>query len=208
MTDEQAVLLTDILPTGYKGTRGADIQPGETVAVVGAGPVGQMALETTFLFGPSKVFAIDQVGYRLDEAERIGAIPIDGSKGDPVEAVMQQTDGRGVDKVIEAAGPHATLKIAWEVLAMGGILSQIGATTEGDMPINPMKLFGKDFTYKVGLVSPQLAWPELVPLILEGKLHPERIFTHRMPMSEGPGAYEIFDERADGVIKVMLDPTS
>ena len=109
MSDEQAVLLTDILPTGYKGSRGAEIQPGDTVAVVGLGPVGQMALETAFLFGPSRVFAIDQVGYRLEEAERLGAIPVDASQVDPTESVLEQTEGRGVDKVVEAAGPQATV---------------------------------------------------------------------------------------------------
>ena len=184
VSDEQAVLLTDILPTGYKGTRGAEIQPGETVAVVGAGPVGQMALETSFLFGPSKVFAIDRVPHRLVEAARLGAIPIDASKVDP----------------------HATLKIAFGALARGGILSQVGATREGELPVDPRELFRKDMTYKIGLVSPQFAWPELVPLVQQGTLHPERVITHQMAMSEGPAAYEVFAERADGVIKVLLDP--
>ena len=208
VSEEQAVLLTDILPTGYKGSSGAEIKPGDTVAVVGAGPVGQMALETAFLFGPSKVFAIDQVAHRLEEAERLGAIAVDGSQVDPVEAVLDQTEGRGADKVVEAAGPPATIRIAFDVLRQGGVLSQVGASTEPTLPMDIMQLFGKDLTYKIGLVSPQLAWPALVPLIQEGKLHPERVFTHRVPMSEGPGAYEIFDARADGVIKVLVDPAS
>ena len=207
VSDEQAVLLTDILPTGYKGVRGADIQPGGTVAVVGAGPVGQMALETTFLFGPSKVFAIDQVPHRLEEAARLGAIPIDASQVDPVEAVLEQTGGKGCQHVIEAAGPQATVRIAFNVLAHGGTLSQVGATADPEMTVNLMSLFGKDLTYRVGLVSPQYAWPELIPLLQEGKLHPERVFTHTLPMSDGPRGYEIFDNREDGVIKVMLDPT-
>ena len=208
VSDEQAVMLTDILPTGYKGSHGAEIEPGDSVAVVGAGPVGQMALETAFLFGPSKVFAIDQVPHRLAEAERLGAIPVDASQVDPVEFVREQTGGRGADKVVEAAGPPATIRIAFDVLGQGGVLSQVGATTEPAMPMDTMEMFGKDLAYKIGLVSPQLAWPALVPLIQEGKLHPERIVTHRVPISEGPAAYEIFDERADGVIKVLLDPSS
>lgn len=204
--DEQAVLLTDILPTGYKGARGADIRPGGAVAVVGAGPVGQMAIETAFLFGPSRVFAIDQAAYRLAEAERLGAIPIDASQVDPVEAVLDQTGGRGCAHVVEAAGPQATVRIAFGVLAHGGTLSQVGATADPEMTVNLMAVFGKDLTYRVGLVSPQFAWPELVPLLREGRLHPERVFTHRLPMSEGPRGYSIFDERRDGVIKVLLDP--
>ncbi len=206
VTDEQAVLLTDILPTGYKGVRGAEIQPGGAVAVVGAGPVGQMAIETAFLFGPSRVFAIDQSPYRLAEAERLGAIPIDASEVDPVEAVLDQTGGAGCPHVIEAAGPQATVRIAFGVLAHGGALSQVGATADPEMTVNLMAAFGKDLTYRVGLVSPQYAWPELVPLLQEGKLHPERVFTHRLPMSDGPRGYEIFDNREDGVIKVLLDP--
>ncbi len=206
VSEEQAVLLTDILPTGYKGARGAEIKPGGTVAVVGAGPVGQMALETAFLFGPSKVFAIDQVPHRLAEAERLGAIPINASEIDPVEAVLDQTGGRGAQHVVEAAGPQATVRIAFGVLAHGGVLSQVGATADPEMTVDLMQLFGKDLTYKVGLVSPQFAWPELAPLLQEGKLHPERVFTHHLPMSDGPHGYAIFDERRDGVIKVLLDP--
>ena len=206
VSDEQAVLLTDILPTGYKGVRGAEIRPGGTVAVVGAGPVGQMALETSFLFGPSKVFAIDQVPHRLEEAARLGAIPIDAGQVDPIEAVLDHTGGVGCQHVIEAAGPQATVRIAFGVLAQGGTLSQVGATADPEMTVNLMALFGRDLTYRVGLVSPQYAWPELVPLLQEGRIHPERVFTHHLPMSAGPRGYEIFDNREDGVIKVMLDP--
>ena len=126
----------------------------------------------------------------------------------PVESVLDQTAGRGVDKVVEAAGPQATVRITFDVLRQGGVLSQVGASMEPEMAVGIMEMFGKDLTYRLGLVSPQLAWPALVPLIEQGKLHPERIFTHRVPMSEGPSAYEIFDARADGVIKVLLDPTN
>ena len=174
----------------------------------GQGPVGQMALETAFLFGPSKVFAIDQVAHRLAEAERLGAIAVDGSQVDPVEAVLDQTGGRGADKVVEAAGPPATVKIAFDVLGQGGVLSQVGASMEPTLPVDMTKLMRKDLTYKIGGVSPPLAWPALVPLVQEGRLHPERVITHRVPMSEGPGAYEIFDARADDVIKMVLDPTA
>ena len=206
VSDEQAVLLTDILPTGYKGVRGADIRPGGAVAVVGAGPVGQMAIETAFLFGPSRVFAIDRVAHRLEAAERLGAVPIDAGAGDPVEAVLDQTGGAGCPHVIEAAGPQAAVRVAFGALAHGGSLSQVGASADPEMTVNLMALFARDLTYRVGLVSPQYAWPELVPLLREGRLHPERVFTHRLPLSDGPRGYEIFGNRADGVIKVLLDP--
>ena len=109
-----------------------------------------MALETASLFGPSKVFAIDQVAHRLAEAERLGAIAVDGSQVDPVEAVLDQTGGRGADKVVEAAGPPATVKIAFDVLGQGGVLSQVGASMEPTLPVDMTKLMRKDLTYKIG----------------------------------------------------------
>ena len=140
-------------------------------------------------------------------SRRRGAIPIDANAVDPVEAVRDQTGGRGAQHVVEAVGPDATVRTAFGVLAHSGVLSQVGASTNSALSVDMMKLFGKDLTFKIGLVSPQFAWPELVPLLQEGKLHPERVFTHHTPMSDSPRGYEIFDERIDGVIKVLLDPS-
>ena len=208
ISDEQAVLLTDILPTGYKGARSAEIRPGDSVAVIGCGPVGQMALETAFLFGPAQVFAIDQVPHRLEEAQRLGAIPIDASQVDPVEAVRDATAGLGPLRVIEAAGPDATVQMAFDMVRQGGVVSQVGVNQNPALPVNMFALFGKDVTYRIGLVSPQSLWPELVPLLREGRIAPQRVFTHHRSMSEGPDAYEVFNDRSDGVIKVMLDPSA
>ncbi|MFQ5382464.1 MAG: zinc-binding dehydrogenase, partial [Dehalococcoidia bacterium] len=208
MSDARALLLTDILPTGYKGALSADIRPGDSVAVIGCGPVGQMALETAFLFGPARVFAVDQVGYRLAEAERLGATPIDAGKVDPGEAIRDANGGLGPHRVIEAAGPDDTVHLALALVRAGGTVSQVGVNLNPGLPFPMWELFSKDITFRVGLVSPQALWASLLPLLEAERIKPERVFTHDRPMSEGPAAYELFDGRTDGVIKVMLDPAS
>lgn len=207
VSDEQAVLLTDILPTGYYGAYNAEIKPGQTVAVIGLGPVGQISVETSFLFGPSRVFAIDTVSHRLAEAERLGAIPVDASKVNPLEFVKEHTGGLGPHAVIEAAGPDETVRMAFDMVRGGGVVSQVGANMNPAFPLPLGMILMKDITFRVGLCPIPMLWDHLIPLVQEGRLHPERIFTHHMPLSKGSDAYDIFDRRAENVIKVMLDPT-
>jgi len=155
---EQAVLLTDILPTGFFGARSGDIQPGQSVAIIGAGPVGIMALLSAQLYGPSQVFVLDRVPQRLKLALGLGAVPIDVS-GDADATVRDATGGLGPDVVIEAVGARETILQALGLVRSSGVVSVVGVN-----------------------------------------------FTHRMPLSEGRRAYEIFDGREDGVMKVLLDP--
>jgi alcohol dehydrogenase len=203
---EQAVLLTDILPTGFFGARNAGLQPGQSVAIIGMGPVGLMALLSTQLFGPSKILAIDQVPERLEVARSLGAQPIQAGP-DMLSSVLEATDGRGPHAVIEAVGADATIQSAIEMVRPGGAVSVIGVNMNGALPF-PMGLaFFKDLTFRIGLVPVLEMWPALIPLVASGSLSPELVFTHRMPLSEGPRAYEIFDKREEGVVKVLLDPS-
>ena len=117
ITDEQAVLLTDILPTGYLGAQRADITPGDTVVVIGLGPVGVFALQCAQLYGPSRILAVDMVPDRLARAEQLGAEPIDATGGDAVAKVYEATGGRGAEAVIEAVGADQTINDA--VLSRG-----------------------------------------------------------------------------------------
>lgn len=206
MSDKDAVLLTDILPTGYMGSRQAQIQPGDSVAVVGMGPVGQMALETAMLFGPAKVFALDRIEHRLEAAARAGAIPVNVDTVDPVAFVRQETGGFGVHAVVEAAGPDETVQLAFRLLRSGGTLSMVGVSLTTSFPLNLALAQSKDITIRASLCSVPMFWNELVPLVESGRLNLDRVFTHSMAMSEGAAAYDLFDRRADGVIKVMLDP--
>ncbi len=205
MTDEQAVLLTDILPTGWYGAQQADISPGDTVAVVGLGPVGIEALLSAQLMGAARVLAVDSVPDRLQRAASLGAIPVDATDGAGVAGILEATGGRGADSVIEAVGTRQAILDAIGATRPGGTISVVGANMEGDFPF-PMGLaFFRDLTFRIGLCPVPKTWPQLIPLIANGRLHPEIVVTHRMSLSEGPEAYRMFNAREPGVLKVVLD---
>ncbi|MEN8183295.1 MAG: alcohol dehydrogenase catalytic domain-containing protein [Myxococcota bacterium] len=203
---EQAVLLTDILPTGYLGAAGAEIEPGQDVAVIGCGPVGLMAILCARLFGPARIFALDRVPERLAAAERLGAIPCDAS-GDASAQVLEATAGLGPHRVIEAVGADDSIQAALGLVRRGGTVSVVGVSTNMAFPF-PMGLaLFKGVTFRIGVCPVPRYWPALVPLVVEGRLQPEFVFTHQMGLSEGAEAYSLFAERRDGVLKVLLDPT-
>ncbi len=206
ISDEQAVLLTDILPTGFLGAQRADIEPGDTVVVIGLGPVGVFALQCALLYGPARVLAVDMVPERLARAEQLGAEPIDASGGATVGAVLAATGGRGADAVIEAVGADQSISDAIFCAAPGATVSVIGVSLNLALPIPmPMLLFRK-LTLRATFASIPGTWATLVPLIAAGRLHPEDVFTHRLGLSEAAEAYRIFDAREDGALKVLLDP--
>ncbi len=204
---EQAVLLSDILPTGYYGAKNAEMRPGQSVAVIGLGPVGQCALLCAQLFGPSRVFAIDRVPSRLAAASALGAIPIDASV-DPLGALREANCGRGPDAVIEAVGADETIALAIQAVRVAGVVSVIGVSTNMAFPFPMLQALMKDLTFRIGICPVRELWDDLVPLLQSGRLRPERVFTHRMPLSKGADAYALFDSRSDGVMKVMLDPSA
>ncbi len=207
ITDEQAVLLTDILPTGYLGAQRADISPGDTVVVIGLGPVGVFALQCAQLYGPSRVLAVDLVPDRLARAAELGAEPIDASDGNAVAKVYEATAGRGAQAVIEAVGADQTINDAILCAAPGGTISVVGVSLNLALPFPmPVALF-KRLTFRVTLASIPTTWPALFPLVANGLLRPEQVFTHHLGLSEAAEAYRLFDAREDGVLKVLLDPS-
>ncbi|MDQ3106339.1 MAG: alcohol dehydrogenase catalytic domain-containing protein [Actinomycetota bacterium] len=207
VSTEQAVLLTDILPTGYLGAQRADITPGDTVVVIGLGPVGVFALQCAQLFGPARILAVDTIPERLARAEALGAEPIDASKGGTPQQVLEATGGRGAQAVIEAVGADATITDALFCCASGGTVSVIGVNLNFAFPFPVPLALIKRLTFRVTLASIPSTWSSLVPLIEHGKLHPEDVFTHRMGLSQAAEAYRTFDTRADGCLKVLLDPS-
>lgn len=207
ISDEQAVLLTDILPTGYLGAQRADITPGDVVVVIGLGPVGVFALQCAQLYGPSRILAVDMVPDRLARAAELGAEPIDASDGNTVAKIYEATGGRGAGAVIEAVGADQTISDAILCAAPGATVSVVGVNLNFAFPFPVPVALMKRLTFRVTLAAIPTTWAALIPLILTGRLHPEEVFTHRMGLSEAAEAYRIFEAREDGVLKVLLDPT-
>ncbi len=205
ISDEAAVLLTDILPTGYVGALRANIAPGSTVVVVGLGPVGIMALQCAQLFSPSRILAIDMVPERLARAERMGAEPIDAREAPGSQQVMMATGGRGADSVIEAVGADATIIEAVNCAASGGTVSIVGVNLKMDLPFPMALVLLKSLTVRAVFAPIPSTWPALVPLILAGRFELPETFTHHMGLSQAAEAYELFDSRSDGVLKVLLN---
>ena len=205
---EDAVLLTDILPTGYLGALRADISPGDTVVVVGLGPVGVMALQCAQLFGPARVLALDVDRERLARASSLGAEPIDASDAGGVPAVLEATGGRGAQAVIEAVGLDDTVSAAVQCAAPGGTVSVIGVNLNMAMPMPMALVFLRALTVRATMASIPSTWDALLPVLESGRLQPAPVFTHRLGLSQAPDAYRIFDNHEDGVLKVLLDPAS
>jgi len=199
---DQALMLTDALATAWFGARNADIAPGKTVAVVGLGPIGLMIVEAAFVLGATRVFAIDLVPERRKLAEGLGAVAL--APDDAPDIIREATRGRMVESVVEAVGHDATISLALRLAARRGTVSVIGVNQDRRFDFPMARAFAQGLTFRIGTCSVPETWPELVPLLQAGRLHPERFISHVMPLSEGPEAYRIFDARADGALKMIL----
>jgi threonine dehydrogenase-like Zn-dependent dehydrogenase len=204
ISPDQALLLTDNLPTAYMGAKNADVGPGRTVAVVGLGPIGLMAVESALALGAARVFAIDLVPERRAMAAALGAEAVDAD--DPVAFVKDATDGALTDGVIEGVGSDATIDLALALAGRGGTVSAFGVNQNQAYRYPLWTAFNKALTFRVAGCMVQEHWPELIAFVRSGRLRPERFITHRMPLSAGAEGYDLFDRRADGVLKVVLEP--
>ncbi len=228
IADEEVLFLSDILPTGYQAALNAEIGPGSTVAIFGAGPVGLMAAASARLLGAERIFMVDEHPYRLDFASQTyGVEPIDFRKvGDPAEVIIERTDFRGVDASIDAVGFEAKGSAVETVLtdlklegSSGKALRQaIAATRRGGVVSVPGVyagfihgfLFGdafeKGLVFKMGQTHVQRFMPELLEHIQAGKLKPSAIVTHHMALEDAARGYQIFDKAEEDCRKVVLTP--
>lgn len=206
MADEEAFFLGDILSTGYCCAENAGIRPGDTVAIFGAGPVGLFALQSAHLFGPSRVFVVDRVDYRLALAEEMGGIPVNLDTGDPGDQLRALTAGRGPDAVLECVGHETPFSQAILAVRAGGTVSSVGVYVEPSIGFPVREAFFKDLSLKMGICNARNYIVPLMPLIQAGKLKPTRIISHTMGLDEAPRGYAIFDKKEDRAIKVMLKP--
>ncbi len=206
LADDQMIFLADILPTGYFAAEGGGIRPGDTVAVYGCGPVGLCAVMAAQLFGPAQVLAVDRVGYRLEKAKELGAVPVDASAGDPVAAIQEHTGGRGADVVLEVVGHESALTAALQGVRPGGTVSVVGVYVEEAYAFPIGQAFVKGVTLRIGTCPARNYIPQLMPLLASGRLDPARLITHRLPLDQAAAGYRIFDRKEENALKVLLLP--
>jgi threonine dehydrogenase-like Zn-dependent dehydrogenase len=229
LADEQVLFLSDILPTGYMGAEMCDIEPGDVVAVWGAGPVGQFAMDSARVLGAEKVIAIDKEQYRLKLAENAGYIPVNFEKTDVRSELLELTGGRGPDKCIDAVGleathgavhvdaydrvkqvtrsetdrPHA-LRQAILSCRSGGVVSVIGVYG-GLLDKFPAGAWmNRSLTLRTGQCHVHRYMQPLLEHIESGAIDPVRIITHQLPLDEAPRGYEIFKHKQENCEKVVL----
>ncbi|MEA3251244.1 MAG: zinc-dependent alcohol dehydrogenase [Pseudomonadota bacterium] len=251
ISDDQAIAMSDIFPTGYFGAESAEISDGDSVAVFGCGPVGLFAIASAFLFGASRVFAIDGHQDRLDKARELGAETIDYERESPVETLQRLTGGIGADRAIDAVGvdaehahhgeaaersdvaeqereadeaapqtnpsgdtwrpgdaPSQALQWAVEGLAKAGTLSIIGVYPPDFRHFPIGMAMNRSLTLHMGNCHHRNYIPKLIELTLAGKIDPARILTQHESMPDTLSAFEAFDRREEGWIKVALQPQS
>ena len=230
LADEQVLFLSDIFPTGYMGAEMCDIKPGDTIAIWGCGPVGQFSIRSAFLLGAERVIAIDQVPERLQMAQQGGAETINYEEQNVYEVLMDMTGGRGPDACIDDVGmeahapglvfaydrmkqamaletdrPHA-LREAIMCCRNGGIISVIGVYGGfiDKFPIG--SVMQRSLTIRTGQAHVQRYMRPLLQLIEDGAIDPSFVVTHVMSLEDAPRGYDIFKNKQDGCIKVVLKP--
>jgi len=227
LTDEQALFLSDIVPTAYSGLRWANLKPGESVAVIGCGPVGLMALKLARIMGASTTIGVDVQPYRLETARTTaGADVVNASETDPVEYIRSKTQGRGADVVIEAVGMEpergllkklanvahlqrgsiTAVETAFSAVRRSGRVSIMGVygTTYDNFPLGQM--IDKGIRIAAGQATVHNFIDELLQFIVSGKLKADDIISHRLPLAKAPDGYSIFNKKEDNCTKVVLKP--
>lgn len=231
LSDEQVLFLSDIFPTGYMAAEFCDIQPGDTIAVWGCGPVGQMAIRSAFLLGAERVIAVDTVPERLALARAAGAVVLDFREEDIYERIQEMTHGRGADACVDAVGtepdtasgfdavvdrvkvatfmgtdrPHV-LRQAIHCCRNFGTVSIVGVYG-GFLDKIPMgSAINRGLTFRMGQTPVQRYLPTLLERIEKGEIDPSFVITHRASLEGGPDLYSTFRDKKDGCIKVVLKP--
>jgi threonine dehydrogenase-like Zn-dependent dehydrogenase len=239
--DERYVYLSDVLPTAWQGLEYSDVPDGGTLVVLGLGPIGSMACRIAAHRGNCRVIGVDLVPERLQRAQEHGADVVDLNQHDAESVVLDATQGRGADSVIDAVGMEAhgspiaevaqtaagflpppvgrvlmrnagvdrlaALNSAFSLVRRGGTVSVSGVYGGATDPINMMMLFDKQIQLRMGQANVKRWVPQIMPLLTsEDPLGVESFATHRLPLEEAPNAYETFQKKEDGMIKVVLKP--
>jgi alcohol dehydrogenase len=209
LSDDQVIFLADILPTAYEvGVLNGELKPGDTVAVVGAGPIGLATILTAKLYTPRAIVAIDLADSRLEKALEFGAdVTINSARQDALEAVKELTGGAGVDVAVEAVGVPETFELCTELIRPGGRVANVGVHGH-PATLHLETLWIRDVTITTGLVDTNTT-PQLLRLIGEGRLDATGFATHRFPLDETMSAYDTFaDAAGTNALKVVLEAES
>ena len=229
LNDEQVLFLTDIFPTGYTGIDWGEVKGGETVAIFGAGPVGLMAAKSAWLRGAKRVIVVDTLQYRLDKAKATAGcdtILWEDDVKDVVGQIRMMTEGRGAEVCVDAVGFEPArsfmdrakavvnlekgsvkvLEACMSAVRRGGIVSVLGVypALYDNFPVG--QFFDKGIIMKGGQAPAHKHIDKLLEYVVEGRVKLDDIITHRLPLSEISHAYDIFDKKEDGCVKVVLDP--
>ncbi|HKC21130.1 MAG TPA: zinc-dependent alcohol dehydrogenase family protein [Gaiellaceae bacterium] len=206
LTDEQVLFLADILPTAYEvGVLNGSVDAGDTVAVVGAGPIGLATVMTAKLYTPAQVIAIDLADARLEKAREFGAdVTINNGSDDTVAFVQELTDGLGADVAVEAVGVPETFELCTALVRPGGHVANVGVHGHS-ATLHLETLWIKDITITTGLVDTSTT-PRLLNLIAQGRLDPTPFATHRFALGDTLGAYDTFAAASEtNALKVVLE---
>lgn len=230
--DEQVLFLSDIFPTGWQAAVHCDIEPTDTVAIWGCGPVGQMAIRSAILLGANQVIAIDCIPERLSMAEAGGATTIDFETESVLDRIKELTDGRGPEKCIDAAGmeahvtasqpdtlldrakqmvmlesdrPHVLREMIY-VCRPGGIISVAGVYSGFSDKIPMGAFMNKGLTMRTGQTHVNRWTDDLLRRIEQGEIDPSFVITHTVPLERGPEMYQVFRDKRDSCVKVVLKP--
>jgi len=232
LTDEQVLFLGDIFPTGWQAAVQCDIEPTDTVAIWGCGPVGQMAIRSAILLGAKQVIAIDRIPERLGMSEAGGAITINFDEESVVERLNELTQGKGPEKCIDCIGmeshvmlsaPDTVLDRAKQMMMMesdrphvlrqmiyvcrpGGVISIPGVYSGLDDKIPMGQLMNKGLTIRTGQTHVNRWTEDLLRRIEEGQIDPSFVITHIVSLEDGPEMYRVFRDKQDNCIKVVLKP--
>lgn len=227
LEDEQLLFLSDIIPTAYWGVDTGGVKPGDTVIVLGCGPVGLLAQKFAWMKGANRVIAVDYIGYRLEHARRVNNVEVvDFTEEENIGSHLKEITNGGADVVIDCVGMDGkktmveqvesllklqggtlgAIQIAAQAVRKGGTVVLIGVygARYNQFPLGDF--FARNITLKMGQAPVIHYMPDLYHMIEQGRFDPTDIITHRLPLTEGKHAYEIFDGKADGCIKVVLKP--
>ncbi|KAA0085584.1 alcohol dehydrogenase [Mycolicibacterium sp. P9-64] len=202
VSDDAAIVLTDNAPTAWYAARRASVGPGDTVVVIGGGPVGQMAVQAAFLQGAARVLIVEPLEQRHAAAVALGAEAVDAA--DPKSHIRDLTSGEGADAVIEAVGHDETIALAISAARHAGRVCVVGVSHNDAFPFRMQAVQTKELQFSAGLCSVQRELPTLLALTAAHRLAPAAVVSHHLPLADAAAGYALLADRVEGVGKIVL----